>query len=205
MQVAAGITDPLEAAMTALVLVTALALAIVQASPSPAASQPPIDHARAAAEFESRVNAYVALHRKLEGTVPTIAVSADYGRVKAAIEALATQIRAARREARRGDVFTADVECWLRQTIDTSLKGCDISALRAALNEENPPNQKFTLKINGPWPKGASLGPMPPRLLRELPPLPDDLQYRLLDRDLVLWDAHANLIVDFMRGVLPDK
>jgi hypothetical protein len=37
-------------------------------------------------------------------------------------------------------------------------------------------------------------------LLQWLPPLPEDLEYRLIDHDLVLWDSHADLILD----VLPD-
>jgi len=188
--------------MTTLMLTTALTMALVQASPLRVPPQMPIDQAPAAAEFESRVNAYVSLHRRLEGTVPTIAVSTDYAQVVAAIDVLGTKIRAARQDARRGDVFTPDVECWIRQMIDNSLRGCDINALRAALNEEHPPNLKFTLTINGRWPTGASLGPMPPQLLADLPPLPDHLEYRFLDRDLVLWDAHANLVVDFIRAVL---
>jgi hypothetical protein len=163
----------------------------------------PIDLRRVAAEFETRVNAYVALHRRYEGTVPTVAVSTDYAQVLAAIDSLGTKIRAERKDARRGDVFTPEVECWFRGMIDTSLKGCDTNALRAAINEENPPHAKFALVINGRWPEGASLGPMPPNLLADLPQLPDDLEYRFLGRDLVLWDAHANLVVDFIRLVLP--
>jgi len=163
----------------------------------------PIDQRGVAAEFETRVNAYVALHRRFEGTVPTVAVSSDYAQVLAAIDALGTKIRVERKDARRGDVFTPEVECWFREMIDTSLKGCDTNALHAAINEENPPHAKFALLINGRWPDGASLGPMPPNLLEDLPRLPDDLEYRFLDRDLVLWDAHANLVVDFIRHVLP--
>jgi hypothetical protein len=41
---------------------------------------------------------------------------------------------------------------------------------------------------------------MPIVLLQSLPPLPEDLEYRLLDHDLVLWDIHADLMLD----VLPD-
>jgi hypothetical protein len=184
-------------------LAVGVALAAAQRGTVGAPPPLPMDQTRLAAEFESRVKAYVSLHRRLEGTVPTVAVSDDYGEVIAAIDALGTKIRAQRTDARRGDVFTPDVECWFRQMIDTSLQGCDLKALRDAINEENPPNVSFALTINGRWPQGASLGPMPPRLLADLPELPDDLQYRFLDRDLVLWDAHANLVVDFIRHVLP--
>ena len=44
---------------------------------------------------------------------------------------------------------------------------------------------------------------MSPHLLAVLPPLPTELQYRFVNRDLVLWDVRANLIVDYMKGALP--
>ena len=162
-----------------------------------------VDQPRVAAEFDARVKAYVSLHRRLEGTVPTIAVSTNYAEVLSAIDALGAKIRAERREARRGDVFTPEVECWFREMIDASLQGCDTKAIYDAINEENPPNVTLALQINARWPNGASRGPMPPQLLADLPQLPDDLQYRFIDRDLVLWDAHANLVVDFIRKALP--
>ena len=46
---------------------------------------------------------------------------------------------------------------------------------------------------------------MPPDILHVLPPLPDELQYRLVDRDLVLIDMHADLVVDILPGALPDR
>jgi hypothetical protein len=43
---------------------------------------------------------------------------------------------------------------------------------------------------------------MPPQLLQLLPPLPAGLEYRFIDCDLILWDPHANLIVDFLPNTL---
>jgi hypothetical protein len=51
-------------------------------------------------------------------------------------------------------------------------------------------------------PEGVPLSFMPPRLLASLPPLPPEVQYRFIGRSLVLWDVHANLIVDFLPGAL---
>ena len=44
---------------------------------------------------------------------------------------------------------------------------------------------------------------MPVILLHQLPPLPEDVEYRWLDRDLVLWDIHADLIIDFLPDAIP--
>jgi len=42
-----------------------------------------------------------------------------------------------------------------------------------------------------------------PCIIEALPPLPDELQYRTLGRDLVLVDVHANLVLDILREALP--
>ena len=46
---------------------------------------------------------------------------------------------------------------------------------------------------------------MPTRLLLALPALPEELQYRFMNRALILWDVHAELIVDFIPDVIPLK
>jgi hypothetical protein len=38
---------------------------------------------------------------------------------------------------------------------------------------------------------------MPPLLLAELPPLPEEVEYRFVGSDLILRDVQASLIVDF--------
>jgi hypothetical protein len=44
---------------------------------------------------------------------------------------------------------------------------------------------------------------MPPKLLARLPELPDELEYRLMGRHLILRDTKANIIVDAVLNVLP--
>lgn len=45
---------------------------------------------------------------------------------------------------------------------------------------------------------GGATHEVPAILLQRLPPLPEDVEYRILDHDLVLWDIHADLVVDFV-------
>lgn len=42
-----------------------------------------------------------------------------------------------------------------------------------------------------------------PTLLRALPALPAELEYRFAHRDLVLIDVHASLVVDILEDALP--
>ena len=192
--------------MRNIILIAGFAMALAQASMAwlpQAGFTHGSDASQPAAEFAAGVQHYVEMHRALEGTVPTIAVSDDYGTVLAAIDALAAKIQAARKHARRGDVFSPPVERWIRESLTRALEGCDIVAIVQAIDEENPPGVVFAPRVNGRWPEGASLGPVPPQVLATLPELPDELQYRFLHRDLVLWDVHADVIVDFIRKALP--
>ena len=45
--------------------------------------------------------------------------------------------------------------------------------------------------------------PMWSSVLAALPPLPHELQYRFVGRDLVLVDTHADLVVDILRNAVP--
>ncbi len=54
------------------------------------------------------------------------------------------------------------------------------------------------MKVNARYPEDAPLPTVPPNLLASLPQLPEDLEYRILGRNLILRDVHANVIVDFL-------
>ena len=143
-----------------------------------------------------RIDEYVALHRKLEGPVPTVRVSSDPAEIRRAVDALGSQIRRARSAARRGDIFTTDISAMIRARI---LKACggDVDAAHAIAHDEAAPMP--AARVNGKWP-GPEFTVMPTGVLCQLPALPDELEDRFANRDLVLWDVHANVIVD----ILPD-
>jgi hypothetical protein len=151
---------------------------------------------QALTSFAERVTAYVELHRQLEGPVPTVTVSSDAAEIRRAIDALGSKIRRARAGARRGDIFSPEIARLVRARIT---KGCggDFNAVHAFAHDEVAPMP--AARVNGKWP-GEGMTAMPNRVLCELPALPEELEYRFVNRDLVLWDMHADVIVD----VLPD-
>ena len=57
--------------------------------------------------------------------------------------------------------------------------------------------------VNGIYPTTIPLATFPPALLRKLPDLPPELEYRIVGRSLILRDVKANLIVDILRDVVP--
>ena len=150
------------------------------------------------AEFSAAVDAYVALHRQLEGPVPTIRSSNDPDEIRRAIEALGAKIRGSRKEARPGAIFTPAVARLIRARIDVGCGG-DLDKVYTTAHDEAPPLRRPV--VNGHWP-GSAMTVMPPNVLCQLPTLPEELEYRFVNRDLVLWDAHADVIVDVMSGAL---
>lgn len=166
-------------------------------------SAQPIGGSDAAVQaFQQRVAAYVEVHRRLEGPRPTLEISEDLREVHAAMEALARELRNARRRARQGDLFTPDVTGLFRTRIASCLPPGDMAALLAE-HHEDLHGARPRLRVNGGWPPNAPFGYVPPEMLAALPPLPSELQYRIVGRSLVLWDHHANLIVDFIRDAFP--
>ena len=151
--------------------------------------------------FTDRVQAYAHLHKKLEGTLPPLKDASSPEQIKAHQEALAKLIRAARTRAAEGDLLTADARRLLRRRIAGALQRPGGSASLEDLSEATP--IRLDLKVNASYPADVPLASFPPNLLRALPPLPEELEYRFVQRDLILRDIHANLIVDFMVKARP--
>jgi hypothetical protein len=150
-----------------------------------------------AGDFHARVHSYATLRDQIAKTTPTVAISNDWAAIMASVDALAERIQTARAGARRGDIFTPPIERWFRLTVSECEEGLDASSL----NEEESTNVELVPSVNGRWPRGTPLPTMAPLLLERLPPLPRPLQYRFMNRALILWDSDANVIVDFIDGV----
>jgi hypothetical protein len=72
----------------------------------------------------------------------------------------------------------------------------------AIVEEENTVH--VPARVNADYPAGRSIAMMPPSLLAALPRLPPELRYGFVGRDLILWDPHAGLIVDFVANAIPE-
>lgn len=152
--------------------------------------------------FLQRVDEYVALHRRLEGPLPREVVTADLEALFAPKPALAAAIRKARADARQGDIFSPAMAGYFRIVVAEALREGGIEDMLAIVEEDN--SVKIPARVNADYPAGASISLMPPCLLGALPPLPPELEYRFLGRNLILWDVHAGLIVDFVPRAIPE-
>ena len=153
------------------------------------------------ADFARRVQIYAGVHDAAALTVPRPAVSAAPSEIRRATEARALVIRSARAGARQGDIFTPRIAAAFRRAIAA---GCQdrYEDLRAAIAEDRECPLPAPA-VHARWPIDAALPTMAPDLLAALPTLPAGLQYRFLNRDLVLLDIDANLIVDFIPDAIP--
>jgi hypothetical protein len=162
--------------------------------------------AEALRHFEEELAEYAELHAKqvvkLGAHLP-----ADARGTVAAQEALAHAIAAKRAKARPGDIFRPEVQPLLRRLIAEQLQGPDGLDARRALLEGNPEDEDsvpVVVRVNAEYPPGAPRSTVPPSVLLTLPPLPACLHYRFVDRDLVLVDSVAQLIVDVLPAAAPD-
>lgn len=152
--------------------------------------------------FLQRVDDYVALHRRVEAPLPPSVVTADVEAIFARRNALAAAIRAARPEARRGDVFSPPTAQYFKELVAEALRKGAIRNMLAIVEDENTVH--VPARVNADYPAGRSIAMMPPCLLAALPPLPPELRYGFVGRDLILWDVEAGLIVDFVPHAIPE-
>jgi hypothetical protein len=157
--------------------------------------------ARAMATFEARVNDYLTLHRKLEGTLPKLKNEATPLEIDKHQRALARLVAEARKDAKPGDIFTPEAQAVVRALMARVFGGPDGRALRDSIMDENPGPMKLT--VNGRYPDTVPLSTVPPQVLQGLPKLPDELEYRFIGNRLILMDVHAHLIADFVDDALP--
>ena len=179
------------------------AAAQIPPPPAPTSAVPILQEIVATQAFEERVTHYVSLHRLLEGPLPQLGVTRDMGHLQMSVRGLALRIRMARATAHPGDLIRPDVARVFRRRIATCLPAAEWAAILAdnaagAEEEEGLPAQPPPLQVNMAWPEEVPFGFVPPQMLAALPRLPAELQYRIIGTALVLWDHHANLIVDFM-------
>ena len=141
-------------------------------------------------DFTTKMDAYAALRRSLQEGLPALAVTARPSEIHAAERALAERIRLARAGARRGDIFTPEIRRGFRQL----LRPVTNAATCTLVLDDNP--GEFAYAVNSDYPKDKPLSTVPASMLAVLPRLPEDVWYRFLDRDLILHDSRANVILD---------
>ena len=167
--------------------------------------------AEALDELEDNVESYVKkVHKKAAKGIPALPPQATAEQMTAHQTALADAIRALRPQARQGDFFVPECVPIVKRIIAAELAGRAGAGARKEILNGNPPidpdrddRMQVKLAVNAPYPPAAAVSSVPPSLLLTLPLLEKEVEYRFVNRDLVLRDIDANLILDFVRLAAP--
>jgi hypothetical protein len=113
---------------------------------------------------------------------------------------LARKVARARKHARQGDIFTLEISTEFLHIIQEAYAAPE-AHIRTSIARGEPVRRR--VRVNQPYPEGDPLSTSPPSLLSKLPELPEDLEYRIAARDLVIRDARSNLVIDFIHDAIP--
>jgi hypothetical protein len=158
--------------------------------------------AKTMVEFQERLKAYIDIHKKAEGSLPSLPKEATPEQIDHNQRELGRLIRESRLGAKQGDVFIPSMQELVRRLLKTTFGNPQKAAqLRSSIMDENPVGIKIT--VNGRYPDQVPLATMPPEVLKALPKMPEELEYRFVGDNMIILDVHAHLIVDYAPGVLP--
>jgi len=157
--------------------------------------------AKALATMNDRVGEYIDLHRRIEATLPKLPDDATPQQIDRNQRLFEEKLRAARKGARAGDIFTAEARPVILRLLSAVFAGPDGKRLKASIMDENP--KDLTHTINGRYPDSVPLSSVPPEVLQTMPKLSEDMEYRFIGDDLILLDTHAHVIADVIENALP--
>lgn len=182
--------------------------------------QPDVDmDAELLSKFYDEVQEYVRLRQEASKMVPAMGVGASAEEIGAHQKAIADVIRVLRAGAKRGDIFKPKVSEAFRRILEREVHGPEGPEIVKELGDGNPkvegvpkpsnPTQEvkkpIVLEVNGFYSDEAPFSSVPPSLLMKMPQLPEQVRYRFVGRTLILRDTDANVILDFIPDIVPDK
>ena len=121
------------------------------------------------AAFQGRVDAYVAMHRRIEGPLPPMEATKDLNEARRLKDALRNRIRVER--GTKGTLITPGLVEVFKQVIGSTLTLADVVNISEEVEEHTPPRMA-KIRVDAPLPDNAPFVTIPPVLLRALPQLP---------------------------------
>src|SRR5262245_11485226 len=191
-------TNPAGSLVMTQLLATVALVVLAHASAVNALQKPaPNPDAALLADFKDRIDKYVELRNKADNSAPPLKKTPDPAEIRAAQNALTERVGAARSGAKHGDIFTTEITAHFRRLLPPELKN---KGNKRLIKDDNPGN--FPFKVNAPYPEKEPLSTVPPAVLASLPQLPKDIEYRFIGNHLILRDARANLIIDYIPNAI---
>jgi hypothetical protein len=157
--------------------------------------------AAAIKQFDVAIAKYMAMRQGLRSEVRGPVKNSSSTQLNDASDALAGAIERSRRSAQVGAIFSAPAAAVIKRRIADTVRTEKLVTILADIDDEGSagPSPKVHLRL----PVTAQMATMPPALLKVLPPLPKELEYRILGSYLVLRDIDASLILDYIPVAVP--
>jgi hypothetical protein len=177
-----------------------IAVMVIPGRAAPAQETQAAIDARALLSFNDRIQSYIKIHRQAEGKLGHLTAAHSGREIVKYQQEMAEHIRRLRRKANEGNLFAPQIRAYFIRALDsaylTNPDGVSASLACVSLRAERK------LKPNDVYPETWDYNIMPPTLLLHIPRLPAELEYRIVNKDLIVRDIDANMIVDVMRGVM---
>ena len=159
-----------------------------------------LQDAQALDDFNSRIEAYISIHHQAEqesGLAPDPKVLESAREIADRKRTMARHISMLRTKAHEGDIFTPELKVYFARALDSAYQA-NPEAFSTALACAPKANER-AVAVNAVYPEHLGYSVMTATMLRHLPALPQELEYRIVNRDLIIRDREANLIIDVMR------
>lgn len=152
-------------------------------------------------DFLQRANAYSKLRSSLEATLPKLKPTDQPDKLADHEKRLSADILEARKNASQGDIFTREISVKFLAQIRAEFAGPQGHEARQTIRQGEPVDLR--VHVNQVYPRALPHTTVPPTLLLKLPKLPQGIEYRIIGRAFVLYDARARMVIDYIPGALP--
>ena len=178
----------------------------IAASPQalPSKSPPANADSLVISDYEKRLQDYLKLRKQAAAGIPPLKATDSPEQIKDRQLLLGSKIQAERSQAKQGDIFSPDTCQLFKKLIAMAYRESDPAKVKASLRHSEPVKD-VPVYVNASYPEKVPLQTMPPSILANVPPLPKDLEYRIVGQTLVLRDQEANIVIDFIPGAIPSS
>jgi hypothetical protein len=158
--------------------------------------------AKALQIFNDRLQSYIKVHRQVEEkfNLPHMKPTHSIAKIQQRQHSMAQHVRELRSRAHDGVIFTPEVKAYFTRAVASAYQANSEGILASLACVSDVVEQK--LAANDLYPETWDYNAMPPTLLLHIPQLPAELEYRIVNRDLIIRDVEANVIVDVLGDVI---
>jgi len=184
-------------AWTMVIVLASLGSSVNKAQESDAATD-----AKALQIFNDRVQSYIKVHRQVEEkfNLAHMKPTHSIAKIQQRQHGMAQHIRELRASVHDGDIFTPEVKAYFTRALASAYQANSEGIFASLACVSDVVEKK--LAANDVYPETWNYNAMPPTILLHIPQLPAELEYRIVNRDLIIRDVEASVIVDVLRDVI---